>query len=238
MTKHLSAAMMLSIAAMPMPADAERIVFEGSFSTYTECFSIGFRNCSTPLTVTEPYTFTLEVPSGAVNFSTNSRPQTYLPPFLAPALVTDGVVPSAETFGSLSERKQFWSATYFTEPVPLGLRWNFNSLHVWEGIQFTEGMANRYLAAEHIDLHLTDDFGRSETQPPTFAELIQLFDHAMTSRTDIPVSSDAISRVSEQLNPATAHDFSKSVTGTFRVVAIQCRTPKTVLDRLRASLGG
>ena len=83
LAKHAFAAMVLSLGAV-MPALAERLIFEGSFSSYTECGITGRHECSEGLPVDVPFRFTVDVPAGVVN-RPNVRLEestTYAAPFL------------------------------------------------------------------------------------------------------------------------------------------------------------
>ncbi len=237
MAKHAFVTMVLSLGAA-MPAFAERLIFEGSFNSYTECGITGRHECSEGLPVDVPFRFTVDVPAGVVNLPNVRLEQstTYAPASLTPSIVTTGITPSAEGFSGLIDRERVVVTGYFTTPIVSGLRWSFNTAQQWSGVDMNS--AQLVTASEQLSLSLSADLGREGTQPATFAELVQLFDVAMTSRIDIGVSASTFSVISEQDNPTGAAESSKSVTGSFRIAAVQCRTPTGMLSRVREALGG
>ena len=130
------------------------------------------------------------------------------------------------------------AASYFTSPVPSGLRWSFQVQQLWSGIEPTGGIPNVITEQETLSVSLSADLGRQGTEPASFAELVQLFDHAVTTRMEIPVAAEGLSSASEQSNPTGASEILKSVNGNFRLVAVQCRTPTGLVRRAREMLGG
>jgi hypothetical protein len=237
MVKHAFAAVVLSLGAAT-PGFAERLIFEGSFTSYMECGITGRHECSETLPIDLPFRFTVDVPSGVVNRPNVWLEQstTYAPPAFTPSIVTDGIIGSAEGFESLLDRERVVVTSYFTSPVPSGLRWTFSIGQQWSGVQPTGGIPNVVTSFEDLSVSLSADLGRQGLEPATFAELVQLFDHAVSSRTDISVSANTHSVSSEQFNPTGASESSKSVNGVFRLVAVQCRTPVGLLSRAREML--
>jgi len=223
-----------------MPAQAERVVFEGSFSTYGECGITGRHECSEPATVDVPFVFTVDLPSGVVNRNAAvDLSSTYAPPSLTPSMVTDGIVISATTFAGLADRERGVTTSYSTLPVGSGLRFDYDQRQFWMGTQDTGGgiVLGTY-AQERVSLSLFGDLGRPGTQqPPSFSELVRLFDNAMAAHTAISVEAGALIVVAEVGNPTGAFEASKTLGGTFRVIAVQCRTPG-LMARVRGALGG
>ena len=238
-TRQCLAASVLSLGVVA-PAAAERLVFEGMFDAFTECGFTGRHECSEQAAVDVPFTFTVNVLPGVVQNS-QALVQTggYAPPFLTPQLVHNRIAPTAEEFAVLVERLRNVTTTYFTAPAGSGLRWDFNITHSWSGIQpITGGIPNLFWAQEGLSLSLMGDTGRTGTSPPSFAELVRLFDNVVASATPVTVTAGGFRIVSEQDNPTGAAETSTSLTGAFRLVAVQCRTPVGMLGRLRSTLGG
>jgi len=121
MARRAFAAMVLSLGAAT-PGFAERLIFEGSFSSYMECGITGRHECSETLPVDVPFRFTVDGPSGVVKRSNLWLEQstTYAPPAFTPSIVTHEIIGSAAGFENLLDRERVVVTSYFTSPVPSG----------------------------------------------------------------------------------------------------------------------
>ena len=125
MFKRIVAVVVGSLALIA-PAKAERLHFEGTFTTYTECGFTGRHECIDPMAISVPYAFTVNVPFGVVSGRTHSgSTDRFAPPRLTPPIVMAKLALDQASFESLSDRNREVVETWFTSRIPTGIRWNF-----------------------------------------------------------------------------------------------------------------
>ena len=104
--------------------------------------------------------------------------------------------------------------------------------------RFPQGIPETVSVQESIFLVLTGGTARPASEPVTFAELVNMFDATVAARSEFLVTAGGHHVVGEFQNPTGAAEASTSVTGTFRLTSVQCRTPLGKLERLASMLRG
>ena len=138
----------------------------------------------------------------------------------------------------MDPRYRYVSIGYETTPDGPGLRWGYRANQSWSGL-FPAPVAPRSNSImEEIRMSIFQDTGRSPSAGATFSELVGLFDEAMASGMPIEVHASGSIYNTEVENPTGAFSAGTEVTGSFRVVAVQCRTPAGAMQRVRSAFHG
>ncbi len=237
-----------------LPATAERLHFEGSFNvavfdcnqrTY-ECLPDQWLTIAQPITPV-PFSFTIDVTQVAEQVV--FRSSTWVAPNLVPDSLISGMLSGSyaqgfppfnqATFDSLVNRQYISSSGGTGISLSDGsLQWFGGKSNRWQGVvppaptnpadpidglEFFEGVA--------VNLQQPG----AATGPPSFADLIELFDHYLASKSSVDLIAEFGFRRGDPRDSFNDVPFGR-MAGDFRLTSIQCRAPSAA-SNLLAGLG-
>jgi hypothetical protein len=241
------------LLAVPFSASAERLRFEGTFNVAIfgcdqrifECLPDQWLTIAEPITPI-PFVFTIDVTQVAEQVVVRSS--TWVAPNLVPESLISGSLPSFNfygfppfdkaTFDSLVNHQYITSrsATVLSDGSWLGGKSNR-----WEGLvpPVPTNPADPFNELRIFET-VTVNLQPPGTAPATFADLMELFDHYLTSKSSVDLIAEFGFHAGDPRDSFNNAPFSR-MAGDFRLASIQCRAPSaasTVLAGLGAALRG
>lgn len=231
-------AVLTLLVGIAAPSVAERLRIEGTFTTYQECGFGGRGECPDPVSVLVPFAFAVNVPFGITSGTGFSeRSDHYAPPRYTPALAMAKLGPDEASFLSLAQRVRSVSESYVSQNGTAGVRWTYQAGQSWQGLLRDVAPLTSSSISESLDFQVIGGPVRPGSQPVSFVDLLATFDRAIASRALFVVNARGASEEAEVGDPSSPRASSTFLSGSFRIVALECRTPVGKLEKLAALFG-
>jgi hypothetical protein len=237
-------------SALPFAASAERLRFEGEFNVATftcdrrafDCLADQWLEFVAQPITPIPFVFTIDV-TQVVEQGTVFRSDTWVAPSLVPTSLISGVLANATalppftqaTFDTLVDRQYSEFRTVSGGPSGDGaLLWSADVANNWRGLvppvpTSPDDPINELSLTERVivGLHLP---GAATDGPATFADLVALFDHYLTSKRNVDLLAE-FGYTSGDPRGFQNAPFGR-MGGSFRLTSIQCRRPAAASNLL------